>query len=598
MDDLDSSNGFNTLMSMLTASVSEADDPLSNDGTRTLSTLIQSTLSTSPWSNITDGNISTPVTEKCTHPAYSEFPSDAFTVEQRAHGAIIFHILFVIYIFISLAIVCNEYFVSSLDRICEKLGFSEDVAGATFMAAGSSAPELFTALIGVFVTKGDVGVGTIVGSAVFNILFVIGVCGILVKEAIALSWWPLCRDSICYCIAIIVLILIVSDGVVTWYESLIMLILYAAYIVMMRFNRTLQSIVTQKMKWLTTEKLNINGFLGKSMTKFQGDYEVFENDDVFLHSNQNPNAVGSGPTLPVDEYVRNNMPSIGFYGNMFRLLMRRQYRPITRFRFATRVVILYNLKMKQDTAYMKRQQFKKAAKMSSVRSYTKSVRNWCSMTQEGENFDAWRTKPSFDDGYYNFFAWALCYPIRTLYYYTIPDCRKERWEKWFFATFFVSVFWIGVLSYVMVWMVTLAGFAFHIPDSVMGITFLAAGTSIPDAMASVFVARQGMGDMAVSNSVGSNVFDILLGLSLPWFLKTAIVSANSTVTINSNGMLYSIILLFLTVMITIGAIHFNGWILNKCVGFICLTVYAVYLAFSIMIECNVFGFVNPPMCSA
>ncbi len=50
--------------------------------------------------------------------------------------------------------------------------------GATFMAAGSSAPELFTAILGVFIAKGDVGTGTIVGSAVFNILFVIGLCAL------------------------------------------------------------------------------------------------------------------------------------------------------------------------------------------------------------------------------------------------------------------------------------------------------------------------------------------------------------------------------------------------------------------------------------
>ena len=37
-------------------------------------------------------------------------------------------------------------------------------------------------IAGVFIAKGDVGVGTIVGSAVFNILFVIGICGILVTQ--------------------------------------------------------------------------------------------------------------------------------------------------------------------------------------------------------------------------------------------------------------------------------------------------------------------------------------------------------------------------------------------------------------------------------
>lgn len=37
---------------------------------------------------------------------------------------------------------------------------------------------LAVCFLGVFITKGDVGVGTIVGSAVFNILVIIGICGI------------------------------------------------------------------------------------------------------------------------------------------------------------------------------------------------------------------------------------------------------------------------------------------------------------------------------------------------------------------------------------------------------------------------------------
>lgn len=55
---------------------------------------------------------------------------------------------------------------------------SNDVAGATFMAAATSAPELFVNVIGTFITEGDIGIGTIVGSAVFNILAVAACCGI------------------------------------------------------------------------------------------------------------------------------------------------------------------------------------------------------------------------------------------------------------------------------------------------------------------------------------------------------------------------------------------------------------------------------------
>lgn len=45
----------------------------------------------------------------------------------------------------------------------------------------------------------------------------------------------------------------------------------------------------------------------------------------------------------------------------------------------------------------------------------------------------------------------------------------------------------------------------------MGLTFLAAGTSIPDLITSVIVARKGLGDMALSSSIGSNMFDVTIG---------------------------------------------------------------------------------------
>ena len=41
----------------------------------------------------------------------------------------------------------------------------------------------------------------------------------------------------------------------------------------------------------------------------------------------------------------------------------------------------------------------------------------------------------------------------------------------------------------------------------------------------------GMGDMAVSNSIGSNVFDILVGLGLPWALKTLAINYGSSVSL-------------------------------------------------------------------
>ena len=54
----------------------------------------------------------------------------------------------------------------------------EDIVGATFMTVASSSAELFINSIGTFITEGDIGIGTIVGSAVFNILAVPACCGL------------------------------------------------------------------------------------------------------------------------------------------------------------------------------------------------------------------------------------------------------------------------------------------------------------------------------------------------------------------------------------------------------------------------------------
>ena len=55
------------------------------------------------------------------------FPPDLFTLEERRNGAIILHIIGVMYMFVALAIVCDEFFVPSLDVIIEKLDITDDV---------------------------------------------------------------------------------------------------------------------------------------------------------------------------------------------------------------------------------------------------------------------------------------------------------------------------------------------------------------------------------------------------------------------------------------------------------------------------------------
>jgi Ca2+/Na+ antiporter len=70
------------------------------------------------------------------------------------------------------------------------------------MAAGSSAPELAASLIGLFVAKDDIGIGAVVGSAVFNIAFVISICALFAGSIVRIHWWPIVRDSFFYLISV------------------------------------------------------------------------------------------------------------------------------------------------------------------------------------------------------------------------------------------------------------------------------------------------------------------------------------------------------------------------------------------------------------
>lgn len=94
----------------------------------------------------------------------------------------ILYVIGMIYMFIALVIVCDEFFVFFLGVIIIRYGIFEDVVGVIFMVVGGSVFEFFISFIGVFLVKSNVGVGIIVGFVVFNILFVIGMCVLVSKD--------------------------------------------------------------------------------------------------------------------------------------------------------------------------------------------------------------------------------------------------------------------------------------------------------------------------------------------------------------------------------------------------------------------------------
>jgi Ca2+/Na+ antiporter len=122
------------------------------------------------------------------------------------------------------------------------------------------------------------------------------------------------------------------------------------------------------------------------------------------------------------------------------------------------------------------------------------------------------------------FFHIILFPVKTLIHFGIPDVRKTSVAPLSKAviTAIMSVLFLIGGSYVMVASLDSLAHELDLPESVVGATISAAGTSLPNYIASQIAARQGLGNMAISNVFGSNTFNILIALGLPWLLYTCI----------------------------------------------------------------------------
>nr|XP_017211234.1 uncharacterized protein LOC751686 isoform X1 [Danio rerio] len=503
-----------------------------------------------------------------------EYPEDLFTLEQRRQGAVVLHMFGMMYMFIALAIVCDEFFVPALTVITEKLEISDDVAGATFMAAGGSAPELFTSVIGVFISHSNVGIGTIVGSAVFNILFVIGMCALFSREILNLTWWPLFRDVSFYIIGLIMLIVFFLDNYITYVESFALLSCYGSYVTFMKFNSSVET-------WIKTR------LLGNQVDDIEAPPKVVSVPDDENKLSAKPRLQRGGSSASLHNTLMRN--------SIFQLMIHT-LDPLSEGKFKEKASILHKIARKkgQDEANGVEDGQRKCMLMDKNLPNSSNVEVEVTPPMNGsagpevevEEEEEDEDQPlslAWPDTIRKQVTYLFIFPIVFPLWLSLPDVRRESSRKFFPVTFLGSISWIAFFSYLMVWWAHQVGETIGITEEIMGLTILAAGTSIPDLITSVIVARKGLGDMAVSSSVGSNIFDITVGLPFPWLLFS-MLNDFSSVAVSSNGLFCAIVLLFLMLLFVIISIAVCKWKMSKMLGFLMFLLYFVFLVVSVMLE--------------
>ena len=113
--------------------------------------------------------------------------------------------------------------------IAIKYGLSQTLIGLTIIAMGTSLPELVTSIVAARKDEVDMALGNVIGSNIFNILLVLGVAAAI--SPVAFAWDNMIDIAVLIVISVITLIFAWTSKELNRREGIIMLILYAAYMV-------------------------------------------------------------------------------------------------------------------------------------------------------------------------------------------------------------------------------------------------------------------------------------------------------------------------------------------------------------------------------
>ena len=252
---------------------------------------------------------------------------------------------------------------------------------------------------------------------------------------------------------VFVLIIVSYDGQVSTIESSFMLLLYVGYIVTMHFNARIYQFVLAKLNQLTsnefTEKV-MNLDANTSRNKLGNNignshYRSFQEEAYNL-----PNVTN---TLPPSQHL--NKTSMFEAANHIIIQHTRLFRPLTRFIAAADLIIIQNRKIK-----ISQYQPNNLGTLSRQESIVSQLAKRKSLTENIEDY--WRTIPNYQEqaSPLLYAKWVVVAPLYCVLYYTIPNCKKN--QSLFAATFLISICWIALFSYLMVWMVSSIFFFFSL----------------------------------------------------------------------------------------------------------------------------------------
>ena len=123
----------------------------------------------------------------------------------------------------------SNFVVDSSTFLAKQMGISDRFIGLTVIALGTSLPELFTSVSAAMKKNADIAIGNIIGSNIFNILFVVGLSSVITEVPFVKTF--IIDTLIAFASVILLFLCCLKDKKLHRWAGILMLVSYSAYFV-------------------------------------------------------------------------------------------------------------------------------------------------------------------------------------------------------------------------------------------------------------------------------------------------------------------------------------------------------------------------------
>jgi len=183
------------------------------------------------------------------------------------------------------------------------------------------------------------------------------------------------------------------------------------------------------------------------------------------------------------------------------------------------------------------------------------------------------------------------FPVSFMLRVTIPNVKEDKWRKWMFLSFMMSMAWLALFSFCVVEVCDILAYEFNISVTILGFTVAAIGTSFPNVISCIAVSRQGKTGMAIANALGANIQNVFVALALPWFFRAL---GHGSFSVSNGDLTASIVAMVVTLAMLVLVVLIAGCKMPKWAGVVFLVMYVIYLVMQFGEE---FGCATWPFCN-